>query len=170
MADPTMNPFTPPRAELEGGVAADAGHRPAERGTRLVAALLDGLCALPMLVGIGLAAAGAKTNSSSLMAIGGVLAGLWLLGLGILQIYLLSTKGQTLGKRWMKIRIIKLDGASPGFVGAVLLRVFVNGLIGAVPYLGGIYGLVDILFIFREDRRCIHDLIAGTRVVMADGL
>lgn len=27
------------------------------------------------------------------------------------------------------------------------------------------YALVDICFIFREDRRCLHDLLAGTRVV-----
>ena len=45
----------------------------------------------------------------------------------------------------------------------VLLRVVVNGLLGFIP----LYGVVDILFIFREDRRCIHDLIAGTVVVNA---
>jgi len=44
----------------------------------------------------------------------------------------------------------------------VLLRSWVNGLIGlVVPF----YGLVDILFIFGSERRCLHDLIAGTVVV-----
>ncbi len=47
----------------------------------------------------------------------------------------------------------------------LLLRAIVNGMIGMVPYVGGIYGLIDSLFIFREDRRCVHDLIAGTKVV-----
>jgi len=28
-----------------------------------------------------------------------------------------------------------------------------------------LFHLVDCLFIFRQDRRCLHDLIAGTRVV-----
>ena len=37
--------------------------------------------------------------------------------------------------------------------------------ISLVPF----YRLVDILFIFREDRRCLHDLIAGTQVVVGDG-
>ena len=35
------------------------------------------------------------------------------------------------------------------------------------PYVdaGGLFSIVDICFIFRDDRRCIHDLIAGTQVV-----
>jgi hypothetical protein len=40
----------------------------------------------------------------------------------------------------------------------------VNGLIALIPF----YGLVDILFIFRGDRRCIHDWMARTKVVPAD--
>jgi uncharacterized RDD family membrane protein YckC len=68
----------------------------------------------------------------------------------------------------MDIRIVSFDDESnPGFVKAFLLRVFVNGLIGAVPFVGFVYSLVDIFFIFRDDRRCLHDLIAGTKVVKA---
>jgi len=39
------------------------------------------------------------------------------------------------------------------------------GLIGIIPAIGGIIQIVNILFIFRDDRKCIHDLIAGTVVV-----
>jgi uncharacterized RDD family membrane protein YckC len=86
------------------------------------------------------------------------------LAICIAQLYLLIVSGQTLGKKMMGIKIVmentKKNG---GFVPNVLLRVLVNSALGIVPF----YGLVDILFIFREDRRCIHDLIAGTIVVKA---
>ena len=75
---------------------------------------------------------------------------------------LLIKDGQTLGKKALRIRIVKMDtGENGGFVPNVLLRLIVNGLLGIIP----LYGLVDILFIFRGDRPCIHDMIAGTQVV-----
>ena len=168
MAEETMSPFAPPKANLEGATATAGSLALAERGTRLAAVLLDSLVAIPggLLFMIPVAMMRGSGEKGGL-AIPMVLGGLYFLAFAIFQIYLLSTRGQTLGKRWMKVRIVKLDGSSPGFVGAVLLRAIVNGIISAIPYLGGIYGLVDILFIFREDRRCIHDLIAGTRVVKA---
>ena len=137
------------------------GARLAGRGARFVAVLLDALVSIPVTIAYGILAAGLGQNSSAMTAVGGVLTAVLVLALAIVQIYLLSTTGQTLGKRWMSIRIVKMDGTNPGFVGAFLLRAFLSGLIGVVPA----YSLVDILFIFRDDKRCIHDLIAGTRVV-----
>ena len=87
-------------------------------------------------------------------------------GLAIVQIWMLIKRGQTLGKRMLDIRIVRFsDEGNPGFVSAVLLRAVVPGLIGALPYLGMVFTLVDICFIFRADRRCLHDHIAGTKVV-----
>ena len=78
----------------------------------------------------------------------------------------LTTRGQSIGKWLVNIRIVRLDSDDkPGFVKAVLIRGIVNWIIGAVPMFGGLYSLVDILFIFGKDRRCLHDLLAGTRVV-----
>lgn len=89
---------------------------------------------------------------------------LWLIVFTVIQLTYLTTRGQTLGKMMCKVKIVMLaDGMNGGFVPNVLLRTIVNGLIGMVPF----YGIVDIFFIFREDRRCIHDLIAGTVVVKA---
>ena len=80
--------------------------------------------------------------------------------------YLLVTKGQTLGKMALGIRIV--DAASNGAATAVKLlglRYVLVMLVAVIPFIGGLLGLIDFLFIFREDRRCVHDLIAGTKVV-----
>ena len=75
---------------------------------------------------------------------------------------LLIKDGQTLGKKALRIRIVKIDtGENGGFVPNVLLRLIVDGLLGIIP----LYGLADILFIVRDDRRCIHGMIEGTQVV-----
>jgi len=67
-----------------------------------------------------------------------------------------------------RIKIVMNNGdGQPGFVHAWLLRAFLPGVIEAVPYVGGLFGLIDILFIFGDERRCIHDLMAGTKVVEA---
>jgi hypothetical protein len=36
-----------------------------------------------------------------------------------------------------------------------------------IPGVGRWMPLIEILFIFGEERRCVHDLIAGTKVVIA---
>jgi len=41
----------------------------------------------------------------------------------------------------------------------------VPGILGAVPMIGNVFTIVNYCFIFRADRRCLHDLIAGTKVV-----
>ncbi|HVZ74163.1 MAG TPA: RDD family protein [Polyangia bacterium] len=168
MSDPNVNPFTPPTATIDGPPAAGVAGVLAERGQRFLAALLDGLCAMPAGIFFVLFAFAAKGGGSDIPPLAFVwvaLGVLYVLGLLGIQLYMLSTRGQTLGKRWMAIKIVKLDGSAPGFVHAALLRAIVNGLIGAIPYVGGIYSLVDVLMIFREDRRCLHDQIAGTRVI-----
>lgn len=85
-----------------------------------------------------------------------------------LQWGLLIMEGQTVGKKFFKIRIVKVDtGLNGGFTHNIILRGIVSSLFIAVPYVGPVYGVVNFLFIFRQDKRCIHDLIAGTHVVKA---
>ena len=83
----------------------------------------------------------------------------------IYQWYLLTTTAQTIGKKYLKIKIVNKDGEQAGFFVNVVLREWVMALIGIFPAIGGIIQIVDILFIFRDDRKCIHDLIAGTVVI-----
>ena len=125
----------------------------ATRGERFASALADGV-----LVAVPYVLATIETLPSAVRLLGtaGTLA------LLVTQIYLLSTTGQTIGKRLLGIRIVLKDSLkNGGFVVNVLKRGLVNGLLSLIPG----YFLVDSLFIFREDRRCIHDLIAATCVI-----
>lgn len=126
----------------------------ADRMTRLNARLIDSFAVgAPYL--LTLFSGGGAIAFIGIMAILGIVA---------YQIYLLHTEGQTIGKRAANIRIVEVDsGENGGFVRNFLLREFVNGLLAFIPF----YAIVDILFIFRDDQRCIHDHIAGTKVVKA---
>jgi uncharacterized RDD family membrane protein YckC len=93
-----------------------------------------------------------------------VLCALAALGVAIAQIVLLARRGQTIGKLLLGVRIVrKSTGENGGFVVNVLLRSVLNALLNMNPF----YFLVDSCLIFREDRRCLHDLIADTVVVDA---
>lgn len=102
-------------------------------------------------------------DSSTMPALG--LMALPVLGLAVYQWYLISTTGQTLGKKWLKIRIMKTDGRPVDFVSGVLLRNWVLALLANIPYIGGCIGLVDALMIFGSEQQCLHDKIASTKVV-----
>jgi uncharacterized RDD family membrane protein YckC len=137
----------------------------AGRGARLVAILLDaiigGVLGAIIAGASAASAAGGEEPNYAVLSIGGLL----FLAYAIWQIWMFATQGQTLGKKLMNVRVVKLDtGRNGGFVTNVLLRALVGqGLLGVIPF----YGLIDALFIFRDDRRCIHDMIAGTTVIKA---
>lgn len=83
----------------------------------------------------------------------------------LLHGYLLSRYGQTIGKRMMGIAIVTMDNRVPPFIQLIVQRYLIQWLAGQVPMVGGILRMVDILAIFRADKRCIHDHLAGTKVI-----
>ncbi len=167
---PAMPPA--PAAVAITTLPATSQHPLAGRWLRLGAVLVDSVIGLiAALPGAALLLAGGIVRRSGQPDVAFMIPGILLLAFAwiallAVQIYLLTTCGQTIGKKLLEIRIVCFDNeANPGFVKAFLLRNFVNGLICAVPFLGVAYKLVDICFIFRDDRRCLHDLLAGTKVV-----
>jgi len=78
---------------------------------------------------------------------------------------LLAEHGQTIGKMVLGIKIVDLDGNLPGVTQHLLPRYATFLLPGYVPVVGQYFALINVLFIFTEDKRCIHDHIAKTRVV-----
>ncbi|MBN3563167.1 RDD family protein [Aliamphritea spongicola] len=79
--------------------------------------------------------------------------------------YLLKKKGQTIGKNIMDIAIVTTDGHKPEFFPLITRRYFPVALVSYIPLVGQYLSLIDNLFIFRKDKRCVHDLIAGTKVI-----
>ena len=77
----------------------------------------------------------------------------------------LKATGQTIGKKAVKTRIVTMDGKKPGITDLVFKRYAFASLISVIPVVGGVLALVDSLLVFKKDRRCLHDLIAGTQVV-----
>lgn len=70
--------------------------------------------------------------------------------------------GYTIGKRAVGIRIARVDGEKVG-LGTMLLRNIVAGLVYVVTL--GIGVIVSAFMVgLREDKRSIHDFIAGTYV------
>ena len=62
---------------------------------------------------------------------------------------------------------MRSDGSQASFARIVGLRYFTTSVLAPIPVVGSIYGLVDVLLIFRDSRRCLHDNIADTIVVTA---
>ncbi len=79
----------------------------------------------------------------------------------IVQWVLISTSGQTIGKKLLMIRIVSQSGKLPGFVQGVVLRNWLRCAFNAIPF----FAFLDWIFIFTASSRCLHDYIAGTRVV-----
>jgi RDD family len=69
------------------------------------------------------------------------------------------------GKRIMGIAIVTLNNQKPAFLALIAQRYLTQWLMGIVPVLGPFLRLVDVLFIFRADKRCLHDQIAKTKVI-----
>jgi len=78
--------------------------------------------------------------------------------------YFLVNNGQTLGKKALGIKIVTMDDRHADLP-TLLKRYGFYWLPAQIPFAGPLISLVNILFIFSSSKRCIHDLVAGTKVV-----
>lgn len=83
----------------------------------------------------------------------------------VLHGFFLHQYGQTIGKRLVGIAIVTLDNQKPPLLNLILQRYVSQWLMGMVPVIGILLRLADVLFIYRPDRRCIHDHLAKTKVI-----
>lgn len=161
-----QNPYTAPESDVHVEVPGE--HELASRWLRLGGAIIDGL-----IIGLAFWAImyvfyweAATTGTLSLadnviLALGGSVVFLLING------YLLHSSGQTVAKRLLGMRIVSVhDGKILPLGRLFALRYLPVQLAPYVPILGPIFGLVNVLFIFGSEKRCIHDYMAGTRVVL----
>ena len=140
----------------------------AAKTDRLLSALIDGFIAMvamtPIFYFFGLDAF--KDPNLTLMA------GTFVYGIFVtftLNGYLMYYYGQTIGKHYMSIRIENLDGTKANLKTIYLKRMLPMQIIGLIPSVGQfISGIVNPLFIFGKQRRCLHDYLAKTKVTYTD--
>jgi len=186
-------PTAVPASSATGAVPQTAAVDPtlAHRGRRLGARVIDWfLVALSLIPGfsiitneimklVPLVLQGqppdfSLVDQTTMLRGGGMIIMGWLVVM-LIQLVLLSLRGQSIGKILLGIRVVKVaDGSRAGFLHAWLLREALMTVCGflvcIVPLLGflmlrPVFHLVDWLMIMRSDQRCLHDLIAGTKVV-----
>jgi tetratricopeptide (TPR) repeat protein len=147
-------------SEIKDDASIKAAYYLADRGDRLLAITLDELIILgPAFLLFIVASMFAEYSSSNALY---AFAALYILSMIVIQAILVTTKGQTIGKKALKIRIVRFaDETNPGFLRGYLLRSILATILHFVPG----FILLDPIFIFSKKRRCIHDYIAGTKVV-----
>lgn len=162
------NPYTAPRSAV---VEEQAVRRIqlAEPWERLVARLIDNAIVLAILFGL-LFVVGQFSALPSIFADESMLSTVLYSALGLVtyllvQGPLLRSSGQTWGKRVFKIHIVDMSRRKPVFWKIAILRELPLGLFTLIPMVGQILALINALMIARMDRRCGHDLLAGTQVV-----
>lgn len=162
-----VNPYQPPSPGVGYGMdlgPSPTGLRLADVWTRFVGAMMDGLLYIPVVIpGFLIQAVMGNGEDLTGLALGSMLMGI--LGLAIVQWYMIATSGQSIAKRLLRMRIVRLDGSQVNFVHGVLLRSWLMGLLTNIPLIGFMVALIDGLMIFGNDRRCLHDRIADTTVI-----
>jgi uncharacterized RDD family membrane protein YckC len=171
-----FNPYAPPQdhnyqpyPQYGGGWDQPLATRGARFGARLIDGLLTMVVAAPGFIYLmsgfeDSARAGSSAMEEMIFVALGII-GLPILALSVYQWIGIAKRGQTLGKKWLNIRVVKHDGSPVDFVSGVILREWVQAVINNLPYIGSILALVDSCMIFATDQQCMHDKIAKTKVI-----
>ncbi|WP_434349007.1 RDD family protein [Myxococcus virescens] len=133
----------------------------ATRRARLAASLVDGAALVLPSLFLGVLRCRALPGEPAMKAPVVYVPALLAL---LVQASLIRGTGASLGKRLLGIQVVRSAGCPAGVWRMALLR---NALPVVLFGYCGWFGLVDALFVVGEDRRCLHDWVADTRVVKA---
>lgn len=166
--DSEQNQYAAPKADLEADYDDSQGLHLASRWARLGGAMIDSIISLVIMlpimfltIGFDIFFAGQQPS----VVYNLILAAVGIVVFLVLHGYLLVNYGQTIGKRLLNIKIVTLDDKQP-MISELCKRYAVYLLVQFVPVLGAILSLINILFIFGAQKRCLHDLAGNTKVVI----
>ena len=171
---PSVFPYQPPAIPIVE--VAEKDFELAGRGSRLGAYVMDSILVIfPVLIvfalGMGTEVLGIGAREvptdETMVNIFSIFIFLWFMALFVINMILLYQNGQTIGKRMLSIKIVRVDGSRAELLRIIFLRALPTGLLSSIPAIGNLFFLIDALLIFQDSRRCLHDLIAGTIVIRA---
>ena len=130
-------------------------------GRRFAALFIDGLIlSVPMVILIVVLVAASVSGKNDFNPIWIQPAALLVVGLYVVyEALMLASRGQTLGKMAMKIKVVRTDG-TPISTGQAWGRAFMRQILASCL---SIFNYLPAFF--TKDRTCLHDLVANTRVV-----
>jgi uncharacterized RDD family membrane protein YckC len=163
------NPYQAPSARVED--FREPGPELASRSGRFGAAFLDAIIMMAVLLplefvtGFWQQAMEAARNHERLPFTTTMMwSAIGIAAFALIQGYPLVKDAQTWGKKAASLRIVSVTGGRASVKQLAIRYVFYLAL-GVIPVVGPYISLLSVLLIFRSDRRCGHDLVAGTRVV-----
>src|SRR3989344_9050677 len=129
---------------------------------RFLATFLDGIILMVVnlligvVTGLVLGLTGVDSNSTVYIMVMSVINILNYLVMFSYYVYFIGSRGQTVGKMIMGIKVMKFDGSNPSYVSAFLREVVGKLLSSIVLLLGYLWMLWD------SKKQTWHDKIAGT--------
>jgi uncharacterized RDD family membrane protein YckC len=133
----------------------------ADIGKRIAAVIIDVLIVIageiPGFIVMGIGAAMPRDVAGLFGILGYLLAIVGGLGVALYNIYLLGRDGATLGKRFMKIKVLDPSGQPLGF-GKAFVRELVKGLVGGFCFILLLWPLWD------QEKQGLQDKVFSTHV------
>lgn len=169
-----FNPYAAPES-MDPSKEVTGEDQLATLSARFAGAFLDGLIVAPVLLGFGFYYGASRAgqglppqpqNIQEELVLSGISIAIFIVWYLIVNGYLLATRGQTVGKLAAGTRIVDFrTGELVPLLPLFLKRNLVLQFIALIPMAGRLINLIGILLIFRSSRRCLHDEIAGTKVI-----
>jgi len=145
----------------------DSDHLMATRSSRLLASIIDGFTIMIVTIPVMYFTGGFDGLSKGIQPPLAYTIAMGILGLAVFMLInfgFLKNAGQTVGKKVAGIKIVTMEDELPIF-SHFLKRYSLYFLPGQIPLAGQLFSILNILFIFGKNKRCIHDYAAGTKVV-----